>query len=138
MSMRVACVLLALLPGVATAQPLTERSPLANDTPFAAEVRQHYYQQLAKDPWRAFGAELIMPGAGNYYVGLHVPAAITFALSCVGAGLWIAGAVRDQPALRWSGIGAFSGARVYGAISAPIGAKLLNRAFRRQLGISAR
>lgn len=127
---RAFAVALLLATSNASAQGLVAESPFTN------ELRRHYYAQLAKKPWRAFGAELLLPGAGNYYVGLYAPAAITLALSCVGAGLWIAGARRDKAALMWSGIGTFAGARAYGAISAPIGAKLLNAVLRRQLGSS--
>jgi hypothetical protein len=130
---RAAIVVLLMGASVARAQE-PPRQALGVQSPYAAELRRHWYAQLAKNPWRAFGAELLVPGAGNYYVGLHVPAALTLALSCVGAGLWIAGAARDRDALTWSGIGTFAGARVYGAVSAPIGAMLLNRAFRAQLG----
>lgn len=128
----------ALGPSAAVAQPLAEESSLESEPLFAGELRRYYYEQLEKDPWRALGAELLMPGAGNYYVGLYTPAAITFGLSCVGASLWVAGAIRDQPALTWTGIGAFTAARTYGVISAPIGAVLLNAVFRQQLGIHGR
>lgn len=119
---------------VARAEEPYERA-LGMNSPYAGEVRRHWYAQLARNPWRAFGYELLLPGAGNHYVGLRVPAALTLALSCVGASLWIAGAVRDQRALMWSGVGLFAGARVYGVVSAPIGATLLNGAFRAQLGL---
>ena len=47
---------------------------------------------------------------------------------------WIAGAVRDREPLEWTGVGIFAGARAYGLVSAPLGALLLNAAFRRQFG----
>jgi hypothetical protein len=131
---RLLASLLALACNVASAQEPYEQA-LGATAPYAQEIRRHYYQRLARDPWRAFGAELLLPGAGNYYVGLYVPAAITLALSCVGASLWIAGARRDQDALLWSGVGVLSGARGYGLVSAPSSAALLNAAFRRQLGL---
>jgi hypothetical protein len=119
---------------VASAQEPHEQA-LGVQSPYAAEVRRHWYAQLARSPWRALGYELLLPGAGNHYVGLEVPAALTLALSCVGASLWIAGAVRDRDALRWTGVGTLAGARVYGVLSAPIAAELLNGAFRKQLGV---
>ena len=105
-------------------------------SPYAPLVRQHYYERLAKSPWRALGWELLAPGAGNLYVGLRVPAVITLGASLLGAGLWVAGAVTDQQALLWTGVGTFATARCYGSISAPVGAAMLNAAFRGQLGVS--
>lgn len=106
------------------------------EAPFADVVRRHYYERLEKRPLRALGYELVLPGAGNYYVGLYLPAACTLALSAAGAGMWVAGARRDDSALTFAGIGMFAGARAYGLVSAPIGAALLNAAFRRQLGLT--
>jgi hypothetical protein len=77
-----------------------------------------------------------VPGAGNLYVGLRVPAAVTMGVSVLGAGLWIAGAASHERALLWTGVGTFATGRVYGLVSAPIGAALLNAAFRGQLGVS--
>lgn len=111
--------------------------PIELGSPYAPLVREHYYQQLQKNPWRALGWELLAPGFGNFYTGVHAPAAATLGLSLAGAGLWIAGAVRDRPALLWTGVSTFAGARVFGLVSAPVGALLLNAAFRRQLGVSA-
>jgi hypothetical protein len=105
-------------------------------SPYAPLVRQQYYEQLAKSPGRALGWELLVPGGGNFYVGLDVPAAITLGASLLGAGLWIAGSVSERPPLLWTGVGTFAAARGYGLISAPIGAAMLNAAFRGQLGIS--
>ena len=104
-------------------------------SPYAPLVRQQFYEQLEKRPARALGWELLAPGAGNYHVGLYVPAAATLGLSLLGSSLWLAGALRDHPALMWSGIGTFAAARTYGLVSAPLGAMLLNAAFRRQLGL---
>ncbi|HEX5661728.1 MAG TPA: hypothetical protein VFX59_31270 [Polyangiales bacterium] len=132
--MRAAALLWLVCSSVASAQAPYEQA-LGAQSPYTAEVRRHWYATLARNPWRAFGAELLLPGAGNYYVGLNVPAALTLALSCVGASLWIAGARRDRDALMWSGVGLFAGARVYGVVSAPVGAALLNRAFRVQLAL---
>jgi hypothetical protein len=131
---RAVALALLLCTSAASAQEPYEQA-LGVQAPYAAEVRRHWYAQLARDPWRAFGAELLVPGAGNYYVGLYVPAALTFALSCAGAALWIAGARRERDAMLWTGVGVFAGARVYGAVSAPVAAVLLNRALRAQLGI---
>lgn len=133
---RAAAVVLALC--VASGAAAQEHGPLASslESPYAPAVRRHYYQLLQKRPWRAFGQELLFPGAGNHYVGLDVPAALTLALSCVGAGLMVAGAVRDRDALLYTGVGTFVGARLYGAVSAPIHAALLNAAFRRQFAIT--
>lgn len=131
-------LLLALRPGAARADDLAEAPQV--DAPYAPLVRQHYYAQLAKSPWRALGCEALLPGAGNLYVGLRVPAAITLGVSALGAGLWIAGATvhrgGGRPALLWTGIGTFAAGRIYGLVSAPIGAALLNAAFRGQLGVS--
>ena len=111
--------------------------PPALGSPYAPLVRQHYYERLAKDPWRALGWEALLPGAGNLYVGLRVPAAVTIGVSVLGAGLWIAGAASgERPVLLWTGVSTFAAGRVYGLVSAPIGAALLNAAFRGQLGVS--
>lgn len=133
------CLLfVALRPAVARADEPTEPGPLG--APYAPLVRQHYYAQLAKSPWRALGWEALLPGAGNWYVGLHVPAAITLGVSALGAGLWVVGATAPRasgrPALLWTGVGTFAAGRVCGLVSAPIGAALLNAAFRGQLGVS--
>lgn len=133
-------LLLVSRPADARADDAADAPPV--DAPYAPLVRQHYYAQLAKSPWRALGWEALLPGAGNLYVGLRVPAAITLGVSALGAGLWIAGAttqrarVGGRPALLWTGIGTFAAGRVYGLVSAPIGAALLNAAFRGQLGVS--
>jgi hypothetical protein len=103
--------------------------------PYAPLVREHFYRQLRKSPWRALGYELLLPGAGSLYTGLHAPAVGTLGVSLVGASLWVAGALRDRRALAWAGIGTFAAARSYGLVSAPVGAVLLNAAFRHQLGI---
>jgi hypothetical protein len=118
--------------GVARAE-LAEEPALGS--PYAPLVREQFYEQLEKRPARALGWELLAPGAGNLYVGLPLPAAATLGLSLLGSSLWIAGALRGHRALMWSGIGTFAGARTYGLVSAPLGAMLLNAAFRRQLGL---
>jgi len=105
-------------------------------SPYSPLVRQHYYAQLTKSPWRALGFELLAPGAGNAYVGLYAPAVTTLGVSLLGAGLWVAGAVRNRPVLWWTGVGTLAAGRTFGIVSAPLGAALLNAAFRRQLGIS--
>jgi len=122
---------------VACASSVRAQVP-ALDAPYAPLVREHYYARLAKSPWKALGLELLAPGAGNLYTGVHVPAAVTLALSLAGAALWVGGAVRDRSALTWTGVGLFAGARTYGIVSAPVGAALLNAAFREQLGITPR
>jgi hypothetical protein len=103
-----------------------------------AELRRQLYKQLAKSPWRALGWELVVPGGGYGYTGLYAPAAVTLALTLAGASLWVAGSVRDRRTTELLGITTFAGARGYGLVGAPIGALLLNAAFRRQLGISTR
>lgn len=123
-----------LLGSAARAEEGYERA-LGPPSPFAAELRNHWYAQLAKAPWRALGYELLLPGAGFAYVGTKTPAALTFALSGLGAGLWIAGAVHDRRALRDAGIATFAAVRVGGSVGAPLAASLLNQAFRRQLGL---
>jgi hypothetical protein len=129
-SVFVALVALASAPCKAQAE-----APFA-ELPFASVVRRHYYDRLEKRPLRALGYELALPGAGNYYVGLYLPAACTLVLSVTGASMWVAGARRDDPALAYLGVGVFAAARAYGLVSAPIGAALLNAAFRRQLGLT--
>jgi hypothetical protein len=119
--------------------PSREQSPLGSvSSPYAPAVRQHYYELLARSPGKAFLWELALPGAGHVYAGFYVQAAVAASLSVAGAGLWIAGALRDNDELWWAGAATFSAGRAYGLVSAPISAALLNAAFRRQLGISAR
>jgi hypothetical protein len=122
------------------APPVREESPLGapSSVPYAPALRQHYYALLARSPAKAFLWELALPGAGHVYSGFYVQAVISASLSAAGAGLWIAGAVREQRPLWWAGLATFSAGRAYGLISAPISAALLNAAFRRQFGISAR
>jgi hypothetical protein len=120
------------------APPLRESSPLGAPIPYAQAVRAHYYELLARSPAKAFGWELALPGAGHVYAGFYAQAAVSAGLTLAGAGLWIAGAVRDERALWWAGAGTFAAGRCYGLVSAPLSAALLNAAFRRQLGITAR
>lgn len=118
-----------LVSAAARAQPLP--------SPYAQELRVHYYEQLAKSPWRALGWELLCPGVGSVYVGVYAPAVGALAGSLAGAGLWLAGALRERPAMERAGLATFVVARAYGVVSAPVSALLLNAAFRRQLGIRA-
>jgi hypothetical protein len=122
------------------APPKREQSPLGAPTlsPSAPAIRQHYYELLARSPTKALLWELALPGAGHVYAGFHVQAVVSMSLSAAGAGLWIAGALRDNEQLWWTGMATFAAGRAYGLISAPLSAALLNAAFRRQLGISAR
>lgn len=124
---------LALLLGLAAAPA---RAQLVEPLP-VRELRRALYGQLEKSPWRALGWELLIPGGGYAYTGLHVPAALTMALTLTGASLWVAGSLRERRTTEVIGIVTFAGARGYGAIGAPIGVLLLNAAFRRQLGIGA-
>lgn len=122
----------------AQARPASAASEPLLEPPYVQALRVHYYEQLAKHPWRAFAWELLLPGAGNFYVGLYVPAAATLAVSLAGASLWLAGALGDHTTLERVGIASFALGRGYGLVSAPIGAALLNAAFRKQLGLHAR
>lgn len=111
-------------------------SPSAS--PFSGTIGRHYYEQLRKSSGKALLLDLALPGAGNVYTGIYVNAAITGAVSLLGAALWIAGAASDHDGLWWGGAGVFAAGRTYGLISAPVGAALLNAAFKRQFGLSAR
>jgi hypothetical protein len=97
-------------------------------------VRRQYYGLLRRSPTKAFLWDLALPGAGSVYTGLYANAVATGVITLVGAGLWIAGAAADHDGLWWAGMGTFTGGRAYGVVSAPIGAALLNAAFRRQFG----
>jgi hypothetical protein len=112
--------------------------PVSTHIPFDSEVRRHYFAQLARSPWRALGWELLLPGAGSVYTGVHAAAAVSLSLTLAGSCMWIAGARRDRSALRWAGVASFAAGRAHGLISAPVSAVLLNAAFRRQLGLTAR
>jgi hypothetical protein len=107
-------------------------------SPYANEVRSHYYETLRRSPGKAVLWELALPGAGNVYTGIYVNAIVTGVITLAGTGLWIAGAVKDNDALWWSGAGTFAAGRVYGLVSAPIGAGLLNAAYRQHFGITSR
>jgi hypothetical protein len=131
------CVLACSAPVRAQEEP----DPFAvspNSSPFGGVLGRHYYAQLRKSPGKALLLDLALPGAGNVYTGLYANAAITGAVSLLGAALWIAGAARDHDGLWWSGAGVFAAGRAYGLVSAPVGAALLNAAFRRQFGLSVR
>lgn len=135
------CLIAALAWGspARAAPPARAQSPLGSPyAPYAPAVRQHYYELLARSPTKALLWELALPGAGHLYTGFYVQAAVAAGLSAAGAGLWIAGAVRDQDSLWWTGAATFAAGRAYGLVSAPLSAALLNAAFRRQLGLSAR
>lgn len=108
--------------------------PLVVD-PFGSEVRLHYYELLRRSPWKALLLDVALPGAGSVYTHLYANTAVAATLSLVGAGLWIAGAVKAHDGLWWAGAGTFAAGRVYGIVSAPVGATLLNAAFRRHLGL---
>lgn len=129
----VAAVLVLVLASRSSAQ--LEGLPV--QSPFEGEVRRHYYEQLARSPWSALGWELLFPGGGSVYTGVHAAAAITLAVSLGGACAWLAGARRNRSVTRWVGVGTFAAGRAHGLVSAPVGAALLNAAFRRQLGLSA-
>lgn len=131
--MRTLALLLLLLCLAAARVRAEELPPPFQEAPFAGVLREQYYARLSKSPLRALGYELLLPGAGNAYTGLYGPAAVTLSATLLGAGLWIAGATSDHDALRYAGIATFAGARAYGVVSAPIGAALLNAAYRRQL-----
>lgn len=135
---------LALLCVLACGAPVQAQEvpdPLAvspSSSPFGGILGRHYYEQLRKSPGKALLLDLAVPGAGNVYTGIYANAAITGAVSLLGAALWIAGAASDHDGLWWGGAGVFAAGRAYGLISAPVGAALLNAAFRRQFGLSAR
>ena len=120
------------------ARPEESGYPLELASPYAPLVREHFYRILARSPAKAFLWELALPGAGHIYNGFPIQAGVAIGLSCAGAALWIAGAVRDQQALWWAGAGTFAAGRLYGLISAPVTAALLNAAYRRQFGITGR
>lgn len=101
---------------------------------FMPQLRQHYYSVLYRSPLKAFLWELL-PGAGHIYAGFTFQAIVSAGLTLAGAGLWIAGAVKHDDAFWWSGVTTFSIGRVYGLISAPVSAMLLNNAYRRQFGL---
>jgi hypothetical protein len=110
---------------------------LAPSPLYAPQVRAHYYRVLSRSPTKAFLWELALPGAGHIYNGFPIQAAVAIGLSVAGAGMWIGGAVADKPGWWWAGMATFSVGRVYGLISAPVTAVLLNAAYRRQFGITA-
>jgi hypothetical protein len=110
----------------------------ANSTPARAQiderqVRVFYYEQLRRSPWRALAYEGLLPGAGSAYTALFGNAIFTASLSLLGAGLWTYGALADDRNMWWIGAGTFTLGRTYGLVSAPLGAGLLNRAYRKQL-----
>jgi len=139
--MRCALLVFALLvtSGRALAQqPTADLPELRLSSPYDDAIRAHYYTLLARSPAKTFLWEAAFPGAGHMYSGFYLQAALSASITLTGAGLWLAGAVRDDDQLWWAGAGTFAAGRVYGLISAPVSAALLNAAFRRQLGISGR
>jgi hypothetical protein len=125
--------------------PAAESEPLDESTDFEAAgglyapfLREHYYRVLSRSPTKSFLWELALPGAGHIYNGFPIQAGVAIGLSALGAALWIAGAARDLPPLGWVGMTTFGVGRVYGLISAPVTATLLNAAYRRQFGIKDR
>lgn len=126
-------------------RPAARVEELEEETDFAAAgglyapfLREHYYRLLSRSPAKAFLWELALPGAGHIYNGFPIQVGVAIGLSALGAALWIAGAVRDSPPLWWAGMATFSVGRVYGLVSAPVTAVLLNGAYRRQFGITDR
>lgn len=132
-------LLLTLAITLCAASVHAQGSPLpAEDfisSPYDGAVRRHYYDLLSRSPTKSFLWELALPGAGHVYTGFYVQAALSATLTITGASLWIAGAARDNDALWWAGAATFGAGRLYGLISAPVSAALLNAAYRRQLGI---
>ena len=125
------CLAFAWAPGPAAAEePIL--GPVV-PSPYAAALRQQYYERLSRHPAKALGWELLLPGAGHYYVGLRPHAAVLLALSLSGAVLWATGALSERPAMAWTGALSFAAARGYGLVSAPVSAALFNAALRRQL-----
>jgi len=104
--------------------------------PAVSTTNRHTYLRLRRDPWLAFGYDALVPGAGSLYTGIHVHAIVAFSVSVLGAGLWTAGAIWARDDLWWAGALGFGLGRTYGLVAAPLGAALLNAAFRRQLGIA--
>lgn len=126
-------------PPAAASEPLDESTDFeAAGGLYAPFLREHYYRLLSRSPAKAFLWELALPGAGHVYNGFPIQAGLAIGLSALGAALWIAGAARDVPPLWWVGMATFSAGRVYGLISAPVTAALLNAAYRRQFGIRDR
>jgi hypothetical protein len=137
------CTLLSSAAQAAPSEPEAEGEQeevpaLELASPYTPFVREHFYRILSRSPTKAFLWELALPGAGHIYNGFPIQAGVAIGLSCLGAALWIAGAARDLPALWWLGMGTFTAGRVYGLISAPVTAVLLNAAYRRQFGITGR
>jgi hypothetical protein len=118
--------------------PTGDAPELELSSPYDAAIRNHYYTLLARSPTRALLWEVALPGAGLAYSRFYLQAAISATLTLTGASLWVAGAVRDDDQLWWAGAGTFAAGRLYGVISAPVSAALLNAAFRRQFGITRR
>jgi hypothetical protein len=136
-SMLVCALWLASSNGSARAQ---EQAPEELAVPFSAhpyarEVRVHYYERLARSPAKALAWDLLLPGAGSLYTGLYVNTIVAASVSLLGASLWVAGAAKDHDALWWSGMATFGAGRAYGVVSAPVGARLLNAAYRRHFGL---
>lgn len=130
---------------VQASPPAAEGEQLDESTDFEAAgelyapfLREHYYRLLARSPTKAFLWELALPGAGHVYNGFPIQAGIAIGLSALGSALWIAGAGRDSPPLWWAGMATFGVGRLYGLISSPITAMLLNAAYRSQFGIRER
>lgn len=144
-ALALSCYSVASAPLAHAAPPVKEGEEASSPADFesagslyAPFVREHYYRILARSPTKAFLWELALPGAGHFYNGFPIQAGVAIGLTLAGAGLWIAGAVRESPLLWWLGMGTFSAGRVYGLISAPVTAVLLNAAYRRQFGITGR
>jgi|GEM_PF-6725464 len=139
-------IALAALVGISSTaraqEALDEREPPAERagvTPLPLhvmlpEVRTRYYETLRRSPRRAFLLDLALPGAGSVYTKLYANTVVAATLSVAGAGLWIAGAVKHDDALWWSGAGTFAAGRLYGIVSAPIGARWFNAALQSYLG----
>jgi hypothetical protein len=123
-----------VLPAEHEADATAEQSALVPRSVFMPQLR-HYYSVLYRSPVKALLWELALPGAGHVYAGFYFQAVVAAGLSLAGAGLWIAGAVKDDRLLTLLGIPSFCIGRAYGLISAPVSAALLNAAYRRQFGI---
>jgi hypothetical protein len=108
----------------------------ASANPYSPLVRGHLYAQLHKSPWRAGLYEALVPGLGFAYAGFKAQAVVSALASAASLGMLVCGAVADNDALLYTGIGTLSAARAYGVVGAPVSAWALNAAFRRHLGLT--
>ncbi|MDZ4696042.1 MAG: hypothetical protein SGI86_12915 [Deltaproteobacteria bacterium] len=129
----------------------TAQAPLGgSEEAYQLWVASLEYEEKKRDPWTAFGLELLLPGLGNHYAGEAQTAALTWTGLLIGT-VWLLKGTGTF--CRWTtspddqctgnfvdtymGWAFLVGSRLFGLTSAPENVLLNNRALKTRLGLDA-